>query len=88
MTKDCNVTENDDCGGSANTLDADTPCGDNFSRACRKGGMGPSASGDLKTTGSEVSPTKFAVVRGEIKDVGLLLGFLPIDEELHREKKR
>ena len=41
----------------------------------QEGSMGPSTSGDLKTTGSEVSPTHFAIVRGEMKDVGLSLFF-------------
>ena len=39
------------------------------------GGMGPSTSEDLKTTGSEVSPTNVAIVRDEMKDVELSLFF-------------
>ena len=46
------------------------------------GSVGPSTSGDLKTTGSEVSPTLFSVVRGEVEDVGLLLISL-VGEELN-----
>ena len=37
--------------------------------------MGPSTSGDLQTRGSEVSPINVAIVRGEMKDVELLLLF-------------
>ena len=39
------------------------------------GGMGPSTTGDLMTTGSRFEPGNVAIVRGEMKDVGLLLVF-------------
>ena len=31
--------------------------------------MGPSTTGDMETTRLEVAPTKFAIVRGKMKDV-------------------
>ena len=48
--------------------------------------MAPSTSGDLKTIGSEVSPTTCVIVRNGMKDAGLSLFFSSIDEELNREK--
>ena len=39
------------------------------------GGMGPSTTGDLKVTGLRFEPGKVAIVRGEMKDIGLSLVF-------------
>lgn len=61
---------------TANTPDADTLRGSNLSRACCGGGyVEPSRTGDLKTTRSEVVRTNLAIVRVDMKDIGLLLSF-------------
>ena len=50
--------------------------------------MGPSTTGDMKIARSEVAPTDVSIVRGDMKDVRLLLAFgrpEKIGEELNQE---
>ena len=49
--------------------------------------MGQSTIGEMKTTGLEVSPTNCAIVRGEMKDVGLSLVICQLAKNSIKKKK-